>query len=258
MQPEKPYHPEPYWSEVAKRIKAREDKNVIAGDDEPYYRYKREKFVKLLKSLSFKDQSVLEVGCGPGGNLSEICPSKPAHLVGVDISQDMIDLAKKNVQCEGVELIKIDGQGLPFEDKTFDLCFTATVLQHNTDHQMMETILRDLCRVSKKYVVLFEHIDQNGISGDDLMRGRPVQVYADICNACGFELVKKDFININVSYFVCGAIRKLLNPRTRQEGEPLTPFSVSLQKLTLLITKPLDNVFRSERDLGKLVFKRID
>lgn len=258
MKPEQSYHPEPYWSEVAKRINARADQNVIAGDDEPYYHYKREKFLKLLKSLDFKDLSVLELGSGPGGNLKEICPAKPARLVGVDISQDMIDLASKNVQCEGLELVKIDGQGIPFADQTFDLCFTATVLQHNSDHQMMETILKDLCRVSKKYVVLFEHIDQSGISGDDLMRGRPVQVYADICKAYGFELVKKDFININVSYFVCGAIRKLLNPKTRQEGEPLTPFSIWLQNFTLLFTKPLDTVFRSERDLGKLVFKRIN
>ena len=43
------YHPEPYWSDVAKRIKARKGKNVIAGDDEPYYRYKRERFLDLLK-----------------------------------------------------------------------------------------------------------------------------------------------------------------------------------------------------------------
>jgi len=31
---EKNYHPEPYWSDVAQRILEREDKNVIAGDDE--------------------------------------------------------------------------------------------------------------------------------------------------------------------------------------------------------------------------------
>jgi ubiquinone/menaquinone biosynthesis C-methylase UbiE len=258
MKQNQPYHPEPYWSDVAKRINAREEENVIAGDDEPYYRYKRIKFLKLLNSLHFTSKSVLELGCGPGGNLSELCLSKPARLVGVDISRDMIELAQKNVRCEGVELIKIDGQGLPFEDKTFDLCFTATVLQHNTDQQMMETILRDLCRVSKEYVVLFEHIDQNGVSGDELMRGRPVKLYADICKACGFELVEQEFINIKISYFVCGAIRKLLNPKTRQEGEPLTKFSVLMQNLTLLVTKPLDNVFKSESDLGKLVFKRVE
>ena len=43
------YHPEKYWSEVGERIESREDAhNVIAGDDEPFYRYKREKFLGLL------------------------------------------------------------------------------------------------------------------------------------------------------------------------------------------------------------------
>ena len=43
------YHPEPYWSEVADRIAERGDKNVIAGDDEPYYRYKRAEFLEMLR-----------------------------------------------------------------------------------------------------------------------------------------------------------------------------------------------------------------
>ena len=45
------YNPETYWSEVAKRIKSRKGKNIIAGDDEPFYRYKRKKFLKMLNSL---------------------------------------------------------------------------------------------------------------------------------------------------------------------------------------------------------------
>ncbi|MBC36107.1 MAG: hypothetical protein CL663_08720 [Bacteroidetes bacterium] len=67
------YHPEKYWSEVGSRIQEREQgKNVIAGDDEPFYRYKRVKFLKLLKEIDFDRKKVLEVGCGPGGNLLEM------------------------------------------------------------------------------------------------------------------------------------------------------------------------------------------
>jgi len=48
------YHPEPYWNEVAKRISRREKAKIIAGDDEPYYRYKREKFLKLFDKIDFR------------------------------------------------------------------------------------------------------------------------------------------------------------------------------------------------------------
>ena len=56
------YDPEPYWSDVAKRIKACNGKNVIADDDEPYYRFKRERFLSLLNEVDFKCKTVLETG----------------------------------------------------------------------------------------------------------------------------------------------------------------------------------------------------
>jgi len=57
-----------------------------------------------------------------------------------------------------------------------------------------------------------------------------------------------------VSYFVCGAIRKLLNPKSRQEGEPLNSVSVFLQKITLPLTMGLDKIFKSRKDIAKLEF----
>ena len=84
------YHPESYWSDVAKRIKSREGRNVVAGDDEPFYRYKRMRFLEMLKAVNFEGKSVLEIGNGPGGNLKEISQLKPARLVGADISAEMI------------------------------------------------------------------------------------------------------------------------------------------------------------------------
>ena len=91
------YQPEPYWSDVAKRISEREKSNIIAGDDEPFYRYKRKKFLNLLDTLDFSDKLVLEVGSGPGGNLGYIKKKGLAkEIVGADISNDMIELATKN------------------------------------------------------------------------------------------------------------------------------------------------------------------
>lgn len=249
------YHPEPYWSEVAQRIANRSDRNVIAGDDEPYYRYKRQRFLELLHGLSFTGKSVLELGSGPGGNLNAIWPNQPNRLAGADISADMIELATKNRISPDIELVKIDGQHLPFADQEFDLAFTATVLQHNTDEAMMKNILFELCRVTKNELVLFEHVEPK-LSGDELMMGRPVAHYEKICQEKGFELKEVAFININVSYYVCGAIRKGLNPTTRKEGEPLNGISTFLQNATLLITKQLDKILPAKKDLARMTFRR--
>lgn len=251
----KEYHPEDYWSEVGQKIQQRSDaNNVIAGDDEPYYRYKREQFLALLREVDFKGKRVLEIGHGPGGNLIEVHKLKPGKLVGVDISQQMVDLATKNVPS-GIELVKINGTQLPFPDKSFDIVFSATVLQHNTDEKMLAAIIAEMSRVSASNVYLFERIEKE-ITGDDLCLGRPVAYYESFMKKAGFTLLSKKFINVRVSYYVAGMVRKGLNPGTRKEGEPLNKLSNIIQLVSLPITKLLDKVFTSPKDVARLEFKR--
>lgn len=249
------YHPEPYWSEVAKRIKSRKGKNVIAGDDEPYYRYKRKKFLDLLLENDYSGKTVLEIGSGPGGNLKELLSKSPKSLTGVDISSDMVELAKSNLPSQ-VEIIKINGTKLPFEDKSFDYVFTATVLQHNTDESMLIQLMGEIARVAKEKIFIFERIE-DVITGDELCYGRPVGYYADIFAKHGFKLSSEKFINIRSSYYVCGAIRKGLNPGTREEGEPLNKISNLLQNITLPVTRMFDGIFKSRKDIARLEFQRI-
>ncbi len=250
------YHPEPYWSEVAERIDNRDGRNVIAGDDEPYYRYKRNRFLDMLRTLDFNDKKALELGGGPGGNLEFIMANyTPKSLTDADISAKMLEIASANVKNPSVQFVKIDGQHLPFDNQAFDLTFTATVLQHNTDDVMLRQIISELCRVTGDKVVIFERIEAV-IKGDSLCVGRPTSYYAELFGQHGFKLLATEYINIRVSYWVCGAIRKLLNSSARQEGESLNAPSVFLQNITLPITKILDKIFKSKKDIGKLVFKR--
>lgn len=253
----KNYNPEEYWSEVGLRIARRgTGKNIIAGDDEPYYRYKRKEFIKMLRGVDFNGKSVLEIGVGPGGNLMEIYKLKPKRLVGVDISDQMIRLAKNKLETD-VEILKINGTNLPFGDKEFDIVFTATVLQHNTDESILNQIMSELARVSKKKVFLFERIEKE-IKGDELCLGRPVSYYSKIMESHGFKLQQKSFINIRSSYYISGAIRKGLNPESRAEGEPLNYVSTLLQNLTLPITRITDKLFKSENDICRMTFERVD
>jgi len=249
------YHPESYWSDVAQRIEDRGDNNILAGDDEPYYRYKREKFLSLLGQLDFKNKKVLEVGCGPGGNLLVVLQYQPNELQGVDISPNMVKLAKENLKNKNVIIQKIDGVKLPFDDNSFDIVFTATVLQHNTDEKMLLSIMSELCRVSKKQVAIFERVE-SAIKGDELCLGRPIAYYENKFLGNGYKLRDTSYINIRVSYLMAGMIRKGLNPASRKEGEPLNSASVFLQKMLLPVTKTLDNIFISKRDIAKLVFEK--
>ena len=249
------YHPEPYWSEVAQRIAGRRGRNVIAGDDEPYYRYKRARFLRLLHSVDFAGKKVLELGPGPGGNLSEVLRQGPAELHGADISQEMIDLAARHLDDSRVRLTKIDGQTLPFADRSFDIVFTATVLQHNTDEAMLQRILSELCRVARGQLVLFEMVAPQ-VTGDALCMSRPPAYYARLCRPHGFELRGVQHLNIYASYLLAGFTRKVLNPARRREGEPLTPLSLAVQRFALPLTQRLDPLLSVKRDVAKLDFRR--
>ncbi len=252
----KNYNPETYWSEVAGRMGSRKkDGEIIAGDDEPFYRYKRAKFLEMLNGVPVSGKKVLEVGSGPGGNLLNLSnKNKDVELFGADISQNMVALATENLP-DDVKIVKINGKVLPFEDNSLDIVFTATVLQHNTDEVMLKNIMKEICRVSGKDVYLFERTE-NTITGDELCLGRPVSYFEKIMNDNGFELADHKYINVRASYYLAGITRKLLNPKTRQEGEPLNAFSTSVQNVFLPLTKVLDNVFQSKKDLCKMHFRK--
>jgi len=225
----------------------------VAGDDSPYYQYKREKFLELFKTINFEHKSVLEFGSGPGGNLKELVSLNASKIVGVDISDKMVSLAKKNVSHHKVDIIKIDGEHLPFPDKSFDIVFTATVLQHNTDEEMVKKIVPELCDMCQEQLILFERVEDTK-SGDELCMGRPVSFYKDLCRQQGFYIEKTEFINIQASFLASGVIRKVFSPN-HKEGKKMNGLTVKLQETVLPFTTKLDPFLPVKRDLAMMVFK---
>jgi SAM-dependent methyltransferase len=249
------YQPEQYWDSVAESIDERGDLKIIAGDDEPYYRYKRRLFLDLFRRIDVRGKKVLEIGSGPGGNLQELTAMGAASVTGADISTKMIGVARRNLKNDSIQLVKINGRELPFPDRAFDLAFTSTVLQHNTNEAVLLQLIGEICRVTNGEVILFERIESR-IKGHESNLGRPVSYYAGILGRHGFELQSTLFLPLQASYYVCGAIRKLFNARTRKEGEHITGTARLLENLTLPLTKVLDRIIPSRRDVGMLHFRR--
>ncbi|RYZ23749.1 MAG: class I SAM-dependent methyltransferase [Chitinophagaceae bacterium] len=249
------YHPEQYWDTVAESIDGREDLKIIAGDDEPYYRYKRRLFLELFRKLDVRGKKVLEIGSGPGGNLQELTRMGAAGITGADISSRMIGVARRNLNNDAVQLVKINGRELSFPERNFDIAFTSTVLQHNTDERTLLPLIGEICRVTAGEVILFERIESR-IKGHESCLGRPVGYYAAIMKEHGFELSETQYLPLQASYYVCGAIRKIFNASSRKEGESISGAARLLENITLPVTKILDRVIPSRRDVGMLRFRR--
>ena len=146
------YDARSYWGHVAHEIAKRPGVNALAGDDDPFHAYKRRLMLHtFLDPLDIEGRTVLEVGCGPGGNLSHLAarPYPPARLIGIDISKDMLALARQRVP-PSVELLHTNSTTLTLPSQSVDLTFTCTAVMHVTDPAMFSGLMADICRVTRR------------------------------------------------------------------------------------------------------------
>jgi arsenite methyltransferase len=82
---------------------------------------------------------VLDVGCGAGVTPCFIAKRYGCRVVGVDISEGMVERSKERAKREGVadrvEFRVADAQDLPFEDDLFDAVITESVTAFPEDKQ---------------------------------------------------------------------------------------------------------------------------
>src|SRR4029079_17367651 len=96
----------------------------------------------LLGSVPIR--TVLEVGCGQGGNLRPIAETlDPADVWGIDINAQAIERARQN--APGTNVIHSVARDLPFSDGEFDLVFTAGVLIHQPD-ETLPNVMAEIVR----------------------------------------------------------------------------------------------------------------
>jgi pseudaminic acid biosynthesis-associated methylase len=103
----------------------------------------------------FGPASVLEVGCGQGGNLLPLSQILAARVVwGIDINEAALLRARAN--APGVNVVYGSARVLPFRDATFDLVFTTGVLIHQPDDQL-PLVMDEMVRCSARYVLSGEY-----------------------------------------------------------------------------------------------------
>ncbi len=110
----------------------------------------RRKAIRQLKSAA--PQTLLDIATGTGDfAILAAKMLKPQRLVGVDISEGMMEVGRKKVAKEKLEDIitfrKEDCMELSFEDESFDAVTAAFGIRNFSD---LDRGLREMCRVLKK------------------------------------------------------------------------------------------------------------
>lgn len=155
------YDPHTYWSARARASNGNIHQAVCAfrlSDDLnlAMERVQSHFLRRMFSRLDLVNMNVLEIGCG-AARWCELIESAGARYTGVDISSEMIELAKAN--RPGGTFEQISGADLPFADDAFDLVFSVTVLHHNTFEQQ-EELMGEAARVTRPdgHVLLMEDI----------------------------------------------------------------------------------------------------
>ena len=143
---------------------------------------------KRLLSLCHVDDAreILEVGCGIGVGPVHAAKMYDCRVVGIDISERMIEWSRQRAREERVqhkiEFQVADVLALPFESDRFDATFCESVLAFVADK---EGAIRELVRVTRSggYV---------GLNEAFLLRESPPPEALELARQMGTEIVSLD------------------------------------------------------------------
>jgi SAM-dependent methyltransferase len=125
----------------------RAQKGFLASGIDPKDRKGHKNFyIDLLQKMALEEvlqlrgnEVVLDYGCGSGRISYWIAP-RVRKVVGLEITSEMIDLARKNRTAENVEFVVYDGIHFPAFPYLFDLILSVGVLQTMRREMLKKTM----------------------------------------------------------------------------------------------------------------------
>tara|TARA_B100002052_G_scaffold256571_1_gene247420 strand:+ start:7249 stop:8172 length:924 start_codon:yes stop_codon:yes gene_type:complete len=133
---------------------------ILKALKNPEFEIERAKaFAKEINNLGSFD-SILEAGAGEATSMAAMLNElefKPKKIKGFDISFSRILYAKdfiKNKISSGVDFAVGNIDSCPLSDDSIDLVYTIHALEPNGGNEL--NLLKELIRITRKYLVLFE------------------------------------------------------------------------------------------------------
>ncbi len=137
----------------------------------PWGRYAEAEELRLLIEMARPRRGVtaLEVGCGTARMLLRML-GKEVDARGIEPAPGMREFAHARLDCAGYRcdrLIAATAEGLPFNDRTFDLVYAITVLEFVKD---VERALDEMARVCRDRLFIGA-LNARSIYGTRILRG---------------------------------------------------------------------------------------
>lgn len=106
-----------------------------------------------LAELIPRDKTVLDVGCGNGKLARLLFEMRPdLEIVGIDV---------KVAPNPAIPITTYDGNSIPFDSQSWDICLASDVLHHCTEPI---AVMREMKRVARESIVIKDHFSEGFIS----------------------------------------------------------------------------------------------
>jgi SAM-dependent methyltransferase len=125
------------------RFLAGHDAGEIWNWEGPAGRLRWVRRVKMLTGHLGPGMNVLELGCGTGYFTRELARSG-AEIVAIDVSPELLDIAKSNCSAPNVRYEIQDAGALSYSDAMFDSVVGSSVLHHLEIKEALQEIYRVL------------------------------------------------------------------------------------------------------------------
>lgn len=154
-------------------------------------------FSDMIDDFSLENISLMEVGVGEGNMLYRVCnklKTKVSKVFGLDISLSRLLYAQDNCLKNGVSDLSLmcsDMATIPLPDNSIDVLYTCFSIEPNRGRE--EQILKELYRVSNKYLIIMETSNEFGGKNvqDHIDKHCYVKDISKKCKSMGFNLIRE-------------------------------------------------------------------
>jgi len=136
-----------------------------------------EDFLRQWEQYGIDRRSCLEIGCG-AGRITKHLATFFDRVCAVDVSEHMIDFARRGVNRDNVEFSIIDGLHLPHGDCSVNSVFSTHVLQHLDSVDIGFSYFREFFRVLAAGGTLMIHLPLYQFPGDSRVHVLMRSLYA--------------------------------------------------------------------------------
>lgn len=112
-----------------------------------------------LKNMlpSFKNKSVLDLGCGYGWHCIHAMEQGAKNVVGVDISEKMLAVARQKTTFKNIEYQQVAIEDINFNENTFDVIISSLTLHYIENFENLIKKIAKILKSGGEFIFSVEH-----------------------------------------------------------------------------------------------------